>query len=158
MSGRSTHSQRRVIVVFADRADCAWLRLLKPGFRHCFVALREQGGWLVFDPLLDRIELAWIEPGQDLDLPSFYAAQGHSVLAGTTRRPDRAPRLPHLTPLTCVSVVKRLLGLNAAWVLTPWQLFRHLTARQPDPFSQLSSYRTATPMHGVDSGNDQIRA
>lgn len=156
MSGRSTHPRRRAIVVFADRADCAWLRLLKPGFRHCFAALGERGGWLILDPLLDRIELTWVQPDQDFDLPSFYGTQGHTVLAGTTRRPERPPRLPRLAPLTCVSVVKRLLGLNAPGVLTPWQLFRHLTSRESDDFRQLSPPRTtaATPMHGFDSGCD----
>lgn len=131
-------------MVFADRAECAWLRLLKPGFRHCFAALREQGGWLILDPLLDRIELAWVPPDQDFDLPSFYATQGHIVLAGTARAPERVPRVPRLTPLTCVSAVKRLLGIDAAGVLTPWQLFRHLLEREPDAFRQLSSHPGAT--------------
>jgi len=136
-------------VVFADRADCAWLRFLKPGFRHCFAAIRESGGWLIVDPLLDRIELAWVEPAQDFDLPALYASLGHTVLAGATRRPERAPRLPRLAPLTCVSVVKRLLGVSAAGVLTPWQLCRHLTSRESDAFRRLSPHPTAsvTPDH-----------
>jgi len=121
---------RRAFVVFADRAECAWLRVLRPGFRHCFAALEEQGGWLVLDPLLDRIELVWIAPDQDFDLPSFYAARGHTILAGALRHGRSRSRLPRLAPLTCVSVVKRLLGIDAPGVLTPWQLFRRLTTRE----------------------------
>jgi hypothetical protein len=38
-------------------------------------------------------------------------------------RPGFAP-----APLTCVTVVKRVLGIHAPWVWSPWQLYRHLCA------------------------------
>ena len=33
----------RALAVFSGKADLGWLRLLRPGFRHCFVALEEAG-------------------------------------------------------------------------------------------------------------------
>jgi hypothetical protein len=42
-----------------------------------------------------------------------------------------APRRPApLRPYTCVEAVKRILGLHAPWVITPWQLYG-LLRKQP---------------------------
>jgi hypothetical protein len=113
------------IVVFADNRTRPILQLLRPGFRHCFAALRVGEGWIACDPLKDRIQLALVPRPADFDLAAFYASQGHRVLVGRTAgQPPRAPALPSL--LTCVAIVKRLLGIRAPAVVTPWQLYRHL--------------------------------
>ena len=127
MVAGSSEAGRAAMVVFVDRADCWWLRPLKPGFRHCFAVLDHPKGWLVCDPLKDRIELGVLDVPASFDLPCFYAEQGHRVLL--TRMPAHPPsRAPlGIAPRTCVVVVKRLLGIRAPWVHTPWQLFRHLT-------------------------------
>jgi hypothetical protein len=115
------------LVVFADHADCAWLTFLRRGFRHCFVVLRAGSLWLACEPLKDRIELATLALPPGFDLPAFYAGQGHRVLQGC--RPPPRPRQAFAPgPLTCVTVVKRLLGIRAPWVWTPWQLYAHLSA------------------------------
>ena len=124
MSEAPIRAPKLALVVFVDRG-CVWLRGLKRGFRHCFVALRDRDAWVICDSLKDRIELFVLPVPAEADLASFYRAQGHRVLIGTTQ-----PKLHRgslvLAPLTCVSVVKRLLGVRAPWVLTPWQLFAHL--------------------------------
>jgi hypothetical protein len=115
------------LVVFADYADCAWLTFLRRGFRHCFVVLRAGSLWLACEPLKDRIELDALALPPGFELAAFYAAQGHHVLQG--RLPPPRPRQAFApAPLTCVTVVKRLLGIRAPWVWTPWQLYAHLTA------------------------------
>lgn len=119
---------RLALAVFVDHAECHWLRALKPGYRHCFVAVRDGGSWLVCDSLKDRMEILHLALPARFDLARFYADRGHRVLIGRTR-PDlpRRPLLP--APLTCVAVVKRIVGVRAPWVMTPWQLFRHLSQR-----------------------------
>jgi hypothetical protein len=87
--------------------------------------LRDGGTWLVCDPLKDRIELSVLPVPANFDLAGFYAQQGHVVLHGLTR-PSLPRGLTAMVPLTCVTVAKRLLGVRAAWVLTPWQLCQHL--------------------------------
>jgi hypothetical protein len=115
------------LVVFADHADCAWLTFLRRGFRHCFVVLRAGSLWLACEPLTDRIELDALALPPGFDLAAFYAGQGHRVIQGC--RPRSRPRQAFApAPLTCVTVVKRLLGIRAPWVWTPWQLYAHLTA------------------------------
>jgi hypothetical protein len=114
-----------VLVVFADHVACPWLHPLRRGFRHCFVVLRTGSVWLACEPLKDRIELDALALPSEFDLASFYRAQGHRVLLGQRALPRKRRRFA-LAPLTCVTVVKRLLGIDAPWVWTPWQLYAHL--------------------------------
>jgi hypothetical protein len=115
-----------VLVVFADDAGCPWLRPLRRGFRHCFVVLRAGPVWLAFEPLKDRIDLDALALSGGFDLAAFYREQGHRVLLGQRSSPSKRRRFA-LAPLTCVTVVKRLLGIDAPWVWTPWQLYAHLS-------------------------------
>lgn len=133
-----------VLVVFVDQAACPWLRPLRRGFRHCFAALRQDGRWLLVDPLKRRLEVRLLPPTTGFDLAALYVAQGHRVL----RRRDppqeedepplgRGARGSLLRPLTCVEAVKRLIGVESAWTLTPWQLFRRLRSDPRAPFSEV---------------------
>jgi len=121
---------RPAMVVFVDQSDCQWLRPLKRGFRHCFVALKHPSGWLVCDSLKSHIEIILLEMPGFLDLAECYADQGHHVLLGRSGPCAPQPSLP-LAPLTCVSVAKRVLAIRADWVWTPWQLFDHLLRASP---------------------------
>jgi hypothetical protein len=126
-SGEGGNARPSALVVFADHADCAWLTFLRRGFRHCFVVLRAGPLWLACEPLTDRIELDALALPRGFDLAAFYAEQGHRVLQGW--RPPPGPRQAFApAPLTCVTVVKRLLGIRAPRVWTPWQLYLHLSA------------------------------
>jgi hypothetical protein len=121
---------RSAMVVFVDHTECYWLQTLKRGFRHCFVALEHAPAWLICDSLKCHMELTLLDLPGTFDLGKHYANQGHHVLVG--RIGARAPRtMMAVTPLTCVSVAKRLLAVRAAWVWTPWQLFSHLLRAQP---------------------------
>ncbi len=157
MSEAPKRAPKLALVVFVDRG-CVWLRGLKRGFRHCFVALRDGDAWLICDSLKDRIELFVLPVAAEIDLASFYRAQGHRVLIGTTR-----PKLHRgslvVAPLTCVTVVKRLLGVKAPWVLTPWQLFAHLKLDacrfiEPAPAHAPGQLQMAVTSATVNSGLD----
>ena len=127
MAAARQTAARPALVVFVDGTECTWLRWLKRGFRHCFVVIRDERCWLICDSLKDRIELNSLDLPRSFDLAGFYAGQGHHVLVGHTAR-DLPREWLTLAPLTCVSVAKRLLGIRATWVLTPWDLFAHLSS------------------------------
>lgn len=116
----------RAWVVFSGQADRPWLKMLRPGFRHCFVILNDGDHWLSFDPMLNHIDLRVHShvPG-DFDLPGWLAARGQKVVAAPVDHSRKKP-LP-LALFTCVEAVKRVLGLHRFYILTPWQLYRHLT-------------------------------
>lgn len=116
-------------VVFRGEAPLWWLRALKPGFRHCLALLNDGRHWVVLDPLAPFTDLAVLDLAPDHDLPGWYRAAGLTVVAAPVRRGLTRPA--PWAPFTCVEAVKRLLGLHAPLVLTPWQLHRHLTRSAP---------------------------
>lgn len=113
----------RALVAFSGETQLAWLRLLKPGFRHCFVLLDAGCCWVRFDPLATAAEIALLPAADAEALAAALRAQGLTIVAATPRRPLR-PLPPG--PWSCVEAVKRLLGLRAPFLLTPWQLYRRL--------------------------------
>jgi hypothetical protein len=125
----------RAWVVFCDNSELPWLRWLRRGFRHCFVVLHQQdadgsGHWIAIDPLAPLLEVTVPPVPADCDLPAWLAAQGHTVVPAPVHRGLRRPA--PWAPFTCVETCKRVLGLHARWVITPWHLFRHLTTVRPD--------------------------
>jgi len=116
---------RWALVGFMGRCDLPWLRLLKPGFRHCFVLLHDGRRWLLLDPLAHGLALRALDESWQAELLDALLAEGH-LLVPVRPRP-RPRRCAPLAPFTCVEAVKRLLGVRCRRIVTPWQLFRHLT-------------------------------
>ena len=113
------------LVVFAGETSLGCLRILRPGFRHCFVAVFRNDHWIICDPLCHRTDLLVISKEAASDLGAWYRHHGLTVIA-TSVRP--APlRIAPLRPFTCVEAVKRVLGIHARSVNTPWQLYRYLS-------------------------------
>ena len=122
--GQSVWWPPAAVVAFSGRADLWWLPLLKPGFRHCLVALAQpEGGWILLDPMAHVIRVAAM-PARFDPMAWFLA---HGLLPVPVRPAAPVPRAAPWAPFTCVEAVKRALGIRARFVLTPWQLFRYLT-------------------------------
>jgi len=113
-------------LAFGGEADQAWLRLLRPGFRHCFAALGDEAGWTVLEPLSGRLLVARLPVPAGFDLPRFYQRAGLTVLGPFAPLAPRARHLPNLQLLTCVGLCRALLGPEAPFALTPYGLFRAL--------------------------------
>jgi len=109
----------------SDRTELPWLRLLRPGFRHCFLALRDAGRWIIYEPYSNRTVISVAEAGPDFDLAGFFSKLGCTVVP--TALGPTPPRAAPWAPYTCVESVKRILGIQRRRVMTPWQLFRYLT-------------------------------
>ena len=115
-----------VFIVWSGRADHRWLRLLRPGFRHCFAALRDASGWSVADPLTNRLVLARLDIPPGHDLPRFYRRAGMTVLGPFAPAPPGGGGRLLLSPFSCVSVCRALLGPRAPFAWTPHGLYRAL--------------------------------
>lgn len=121
----------RALVVFSGRTGVRWLRWLKPGYRHCFVAVDDGIEWLTVDPLLHRLEVRASGLPSAFDLAAEYRRLALDVIEVV---PAAVPlRRAPLGLFTCVETAKRLLGVRARWVLTPWQLRRRLLAAAASP-------------------------
>jgi hypothetical protein len=114
-------------VVFSGQTDISWLRILKPGFRHCYVLLHDGERWTSVDPLSHVTDISvhhHVAP--DFDLPGWLAARGNKVVRAPLRR-DVTKAAPFML-FTCVEAVKRILGIHRRNIFTPWQLYRHLVS------------------------------
>jgi len=117
---------QRIFLAFGGEADQPWLRPLRRGFRHCFAALGDEGGWTVLEPLSGRLVVARLPVPAGFDLPAFYRRAGLAVVGPFAPAAPRARRLPALAPFTCVSLCRALLGPQAPFAMTPYGLFRAL--------------------------------
>ncbi|MXP63714.1 hypothetical protein E0493_10180 [Roseomonas sp. M0104] len=117
---------QRVWIGFGGRADRLWLRLLRPGFRHCFAVLGDSGGWTVVEPLSGRLLVSRPELGPEFDLPGFYRRAGLTVLGPFAPGGAFCGVLPGVLPYSCVAVCRALLGEGAPRALTPRGLYRKL--------------------------------
>lgn len=111
-------------VVFSGRADLVWLRLLRPGFRHCFAILYDGCNWITFDPLANYTDITVLHLPSDFDLPGWLAMRGYRVIRAPLCR--RVAKPAPVMVFNCVEAVKRLLGLHKRSILTPYQLYRYL--------------------------------
>ncbi len=112
------------LVMFVHGTSLRWLRLLAPGFRHCFVAVQGEHHWIICDPMSHRTDMFTVPWITARALAEWYRDHGMIVVETETRRPPLT--LAPIRPYTCVEAVKRVLGLHEPWVLTPRQLFRCL--------------------------------
>ena len=128
-SHRAAAQRQQVWIIFGGEADMAWQRLLRPGFRHCFAALRDDAGWLVMDPLSGCLVLGRVDVPADFDLPAFYRRAGLAPLGPFPAGRARPSLLPGLLPMNCVGLCRAVLGHVAPFALTPNGLYRALTAQ-----------------------------
>lgn len=125
------------LVCFTGRTEIPWLRLLRSGFRHCFCLLPvEPGTWLLIDPRCNRLDVRPVVGQSRENLHRHFRRAGYRVVA-TDPGPAEPPRGPLWLallpmPYTCVEAVKRALGLQTPWILTPYALYRRLRKNTGD--------------------------
>jgi len=112
-------------VAFVDTATPVWLKLLRPGMRHCLVFLTGDGFYLRIDPLLNLTRVEVLSKPQ-LDWQFRLLLAGGAVILPVDRSHVYPSRRLGLPVHSCVEVVKRLLAIDDRRVLTPFDLFRYL--------------------------------
>lgn len=112
----------KAYVVYRDSPSCLrWL--LKRGFGHCAVVL-DQG-----DDTVIVVEARHM--GVSVDVHKVPRTWTHTDLLKDFLVVDVIDRMPldrQHTPnvFTCVELTKRILGINKWWILTPYQLHKHI--------------------------------
>ena len=112
-------------VIFSGDTDISWLKILKPGFRHCFILTQDNQHWLALDSLSHYLEMAILPVAVDFHLPQWFASQNHHIAKATINRSINRPA--PLAMMSCVEIAKRYLGIHNRFIVTPWQLYHHLT-------------------------------
>lgn len=106
-------------VVFTPSRDHWWCRFLHPDYQHCYLLKAEAGRWIVYGKTTDGLDL--------FTLPDFSASAGNMVVVKAEVE-DNQRGLFMLN--TCVGHIKHALGIRNPFILTPYQLYKHLTRHQ----------------------------
>ena len=85
-------------VAFCGEAELWWLRLLRPGFRHCFVVLNDGAHWITIDPLSPHMEVVVQPVASGFDLIGWLKERGHAVAAAPSGATTSARRRWRLSP------------------------------------------------------------
>ncbi len=132
---------QEVFVVFTDIKHNNRFYGLRSGFGHCFMLLRFADDWWVVDPLFSKITYARIKniPRQDM-IDLLLMQECHIVVLSQQNfcrsRKIFSGVLNFLSPLaaqggmlnfgifSCVTLIKRSLGIRRPWLLTPFDLYQ----------------------------------
>lgn len=111
----------KALVVFHGHGNHWASRFLKPDFRHVFVAFANDPYWIRVDGM-SGIPVAEVVGGTSHDLAGFYRNQGFHVIETEQATGISGPFLI----ANCVGMTKAILGLNAPFCWTPYQLYKRL--------------------------------
>lgn len=126
MSLPQEESYQQAWVIFTGKTDIFWLKLLKPGFRHCFILLNDGKVWMSLDSLSSYTDIqVYHHLDKNFDLPQWLQEQNYQVVSYPMDQ-NINKAAPWMF-FTCVEAAKRVLGVHNRFIFTPWQLYRHLT-------------------------------
>ena len=122
---------REIYFIFQDsRAFCGW-QLLKPGFRHVFAVEIHASGWVCYDPSIHDMYCWPLPCAPDASFIEHYKLNNPSdTVLKITARPKRKAQYARFSLMSCVSIMKYILGVRWPFVITPHQLYSRLTSQQ----------------------------
>lgn len=117
---------RALVVFHGKEARGFWLTVFtRPGFRHCFACVSDGREWIEIDARANGLSVRPIAPAT-FDMAHHYRVQGLTVIETSWMGAAGADyRWPWA--FTCVELVKRLLGIRAWRIWTPYGLYRRLS-------------------------------
>lgn len=120
----TSSAPQTALVVFSGNSDLPYLKLLKPGFRHCFIILQQGDLWITCNALSHYTRLEAFTGLSVDEVTAGLQHLHHTVLQTSTQIPPA--QLAPIGIYSCVEAVKRILGLQIWYVVTPWQLYNYL--------------------------------
>ena len=113
------------VVVFADRTDLWWLKMLHPGFRHCFVVLFATGRAVAIESLATGVAVSDLGAATPYEIAAAYRRMGNRAVITLCQGRLTAPRSPSV--FSCVEHVKRTIGVHSRFTLTPYRLWKYFS-------------------------------
>lgn len=127
-----------------------WDHFTHRGFRHCWAYTRhpEMSGWLAIDCQSSGTTMRFYS---DEILAKHDFASLHEVIhaEGSIVLPSNAVFndywIPRLMPLTCVEMIRHVLGIHDRFIITPLQLYRYIVKNRLNMFEYNSMLSTMKP-------------
>ena len=108
-------SDDSVYVVFTKANKMGWIRhLLHRNISHCYVVFPDKGKWVVYDQAVNHTSIFTLDNINDI-LATSIIVKAEANQVGW-----------YYGLNTCVSAVKRLIGINNPFILTPYQLYKRI--------------------------------
>lgn len=108
-------------LLYSDKVDYWFQRPLQDGFTHVDAARFTPSGWVVVAPHFGYTDVQII----DTDMPPWSWHNGVVQRVQARRRDDWQRSWGCLGPVTCVEIIKSVLGVRKPFILTPYQLFKY---------------------------------
>ena len=109
-------------VVFEDQTNLWWLKFLKRGFRHCYVILDFEKFLVEVNSYSNKMIVKAIDNKNYIKtLEVFHRARVVKTSINFTPK-----SLCPISCFTCVEAVKRILGLQNFFIITPYSLYNKL--------------------------------
>ncbi|MDG1153686.1 MAG: hypothetical protein P8N25_02375 [Alphaproteobacteria bacterium] len=112
------------LVMFCD-SSLRFLNFLKPKYRHCFVAIKSENDWIIYEPLLNRTEITILRNSKALEVRRLFESMGCKVVSTNLNR-SYVVKFSMFSPFTCVKAVGKVLGVSTKGIITPYQLYKKL--------------------------------
>ena len=110
-------------VGFSDETTIPVLKLLKHGFRHCFLFFGDENNSFILDPISNRIDLSFVPISIDY-LVELFEKNNIKMVYIAERFENK--KISTSGVFTCVEVVKRVLGISKPFIITPFRLYNFL--------------------------------
>jgi len=118
---------KKAYVVFQDSITLPYLRLLKKGFRHCYILLPlSPNQWLELNPMSNQIQIMLRGFSCPYDYISYLRQDKNLTICEVLIQEAELEPAP-LGFFTCVEFAKRSIGIHDFFILTPHQLFKKLS-------------------------------
>lgn len=115
----------KAVVVFHGQGTGFWPAVLgREGFRHCYVVVPSGDYWILLDGRAGSPLLAVMGGTKEHDVAAFLNKEGNTVIEA--EMPFEYDSLWPLMIGNCVGAIKKVLGVRNPFILTPYQLYRHL--------------------------------
>jgi hypothetical protein len=106
----------KVYVIFEDDQQRWWSKFLKKGIRHCYIVKPTPNSFIIYGKSVKNVDL-------------FTVIDQKSIIEGKYIMKSYIPRECRRSLFmlnTCVGHTKQILGINNPFILTPYQLLKHL--------------------------------
>ena len=105
-----------VYVIFTKAKTLGWIsRFLHSEISHCFVMWNNGNNWICYDTDIDKVDICTASSMGDIIDESYIVKVKKQKVEGGL-----------IVMNTCVSSVKRFIGLRDRFILTPYQLYQRL--------------------------------
>lgn len=130
--GRPAH--RRYFFVCTQGNWHWWDLFLRRGYAHCFLLIWDECVWIAVHPTQSITEVSLVMPYKgEFANPKEWLLDPKATVVEAELEWSDSMRVPWvISPVTCVEVIKSVLGIRRFWLWTPYQLQRYLTRRWGD--------------------------